>query len=115
MLNPSNFDEACVQAIHIESSKGNVGDSVSTDTWQGKDSGKRKEKEKKTNTTIKEKPTCKNCKKVGHDEDRFWILHPKLKPKKYSNQARKNNTTTTVQVDLGLDSSGETKIVIMGI
>jgi hypothetical protein len=42
MLNPSNFDEVCVQAIHIEPSKGNVGDSLSTDTWQGKDSGKRK-------------------------------------------------------------------------
>jgi hypothetical protein len=44
MLNPYNFDEVCVQAIHIESSKGNVGDSVSTNTWQIKDSGKRKEK-----------------------------------------------------------------------
>jgi hypothetical protein len=29
MLNPSNFDEVCVKANHIESSKGNVGDSVS--------------------------------------------------------------------------------------
>jgi hypothetical protein len=56
MLNPSNFDEVCVQAIHIESSKGNVGDSVSTDTWQRKDA--RKRKEKKTATTRKEKPTC---------------------------------------------------------
>jgi hypothetical protein len=53
MLNPSNFDEVCVQAIHIESSKGNVGDSVSTDTWQRKDAGKRKEKEKKIATTRK--------------------------------------------------------------
>ena len=39
MLNPSNFDEVCVQAIHIESSKGNVDDSVSIDTWKGNDSG----------------------------------------------------------------------------
>jgi hypothetical protein len=84
MLNLSNFDEVCVQAIHIESSKGNVGDSVSTDTWQRKDAGKRKEK--KTTTTRKEKPTCKHCKKVGHDEDRCWVLHPDLKPKKFSNQ-----------------------------
>jgi hypothetical protein len=37
MLNTSNFDEVCVQDIHIESSKGNVGDSVSTDTWQRKE------------------------------------------------------------------------------
>jgi hypothetical protein len=95
MLNPSNFDEVCVQAIHIESSKGNVGDSVSTDTWQRKDSGKRKEKEKKTTTARKEKPTCKHCKKVGHDEDHCWILHPELKPKKYANQGRKNTTTAT--------------------
>ena len=85
MLNPSNFDEVCVQAIHIESSKGNVGDSVSTDTWQRKDAGKRKEKEKKTTTTRKENPTCKDCKKVGHDEYRCWVLHLDLKPKKYAN------------------------------
>jgi hypothetical protein len=57
MLNPSNFDEVCVQAINIESSKGNVGDSVSTDTWQRKDVGKRREKEKKIAPTRKEKPT----------------------------------------------------------
>ena len=36
MLNPSNFDEVCVQAIRIESSKGNVGDSVSTYSWKNK-------------------------------------------------------------------------------
>jgi hypothetical protein len=42
MLNPSNFDEVCVQAIHIESSKRNVGDSIYTDTWQRKDAGKGK-------------------------------------------------------------------------
>jgi hypothetical protein len=113
MLNPSNFDEVCVQAIHIESSKGNVGDSVSIDTWKRKDTGKRKEK--KTTTTIKEKPTCKNCKKVGHDEDRCWILHPDLKPKKYANHGRKNTPAVTVQVDLGSDSGDETQVVAMGI
>jgi hypothetical protein len=113
MLNPSNFDEVCVQAIHVESSKGNVGDSVSTDTWQRKDGGQRKEK--KTGTTRKEKPTCKHCKKVGHDEDRCWVLHPDLKPKKFANHGRKNNTVATVQVDLGLDSGDETQVVAMGI
>jgi hypothetical protein len=115
MLNPSNFDEVCVQAIHIESSKGNVGDSVSKDTWPRKDVGKRKEKEKKTTTTIKEKLTCKHCKKVGHDEDHCWILHPKLKPKKFVKQGRKNTTAGTVQVDLGLDFGDETQVVAMGI
>jgi hypothetical protein len=39
MLNPSNFDEVCVQAIHIESKKGNVVDSVSIDTWHRKNAG----------------------------------------------------------------------------
>ena len=60
MLNPSNFDEVCVKSIHIESRKGNLGDSVYIDTWQRKDAGKMKEKENKTNTTRKEKPTCKH-------------------------------------------------------
>jgi hypothetical protein len=113
MLNPSNFDEACVQSIHIESSRGDVGGSVSTDTWQRKDAGKMKEK--KIATTRKEKPTCKHCKKVGHDEDRCWILHPNLKPKKFVNHGRKNTTATTVQVDHGLDSDDDTQVVAMGI
>jgi hypothetical protein len=115
MLNPSNFDELCVQAIHIESSKGNVGDSVSTDTWKRKDPWKRKEKEKKIATTRKEKPTCKHCKKVGHDEDHCWFLHPDLKPKKYANQGRKNTISATIQVDLGSDSGDDTQVVAMGI
>jgi hypothetical protein len=113
MLNPSKFDEVCVQAIHIESSKGNLGDSVYTDTWQRKDVGKRKEK--KTTTARKEKPTCKHCKKVGHDEYRCWVLHPDLKPKKFVNHRRKNTTAATVQVDLGSDSGDETQVVAMGI
>jgi hypothetical protein len=33
MLNTYNFHEVCVQTIHIESIKGNVGDSFSKDTW----------------------------------------------------------------------------------
>jgi hypothetical protein len=115
MLNPSNFDELCVQAIHIESSKGNVGDSVSTDTWKRKDPWKRKEKEKNIATTRKEMPTCKHCKKVGHDEDRCWFLHPNLKPKKYVNQGRKNTIVATIQVDLGSDSGDDTQVVAMGI
>jgi hypothetical protein len=115
ILNPSDFDEVCVQAIQIESSKGNVGDSVSIDTWQRKDAGKRKEKEKKTTTIRKENPTCKNCMKVNHDEDRCWILHPDLKPKKYANQGRNNTTVVIVQVDLGSDYGDETRVVAMGI
>jgi hypothetical protein len=115
MLNPYNFDEVCVQAIHIESSKRNVGDSFSTDTWQGKDSGKRKEKEEKMATTRKEKPTCNHCNKVGYDEDHCWILNLELKPRKYDNQGRNNTTIATLQVDLGSDSDDETKIVAMGI
>jgi hypothetical protein len=115
MLNPSNFDEVCVQAIDIESSKGNVVDSVSIDTWQTKDPGKRKEKEKKIATTRMKKPTCKHCKKVGHVEDHCWILHPEMKPKKYAKQRIKNTTNVTVQVDLGSDYGDETKVVFMGI
>jgi hypothetical protein len=113
MLNPSNFDEVCVQAIHIDSSKGNVGDSVSIDTWQRKDEGKRKEK--KMATTRKENPTCEHCKKVGHDEDRCWALDPDMKPKKFANHGRKKPTAVTIQVDLGSDSGDETQVLAMGI
>jgi hypothetical protein len=115
LVNPYNFDEVYVQDIHIESSKGNVGDSVSTNTWQRKDAGKRKDKEKKTATARKEKPTCKNCNKVGHDEDHCWVLHPDLKPKKYANQGRKNTTDATFNVDIGSNFGDETQVVAMGI
>jgi hypothetical protein len=77
--------------------------------------GCRAKEREETTTSRKEKPTCKHCKKVGHDEDRCWVLHPDLKPKNFSNHGRKNTTTTTVQVDLGSDFGDETQVVAMGI
>jgi hypothetical protein len=62
----------------------------------------------------KEKPTCTHCKKEGHSEDRCWILHLELKPKKFINKG-KPKTTTTTQTDLGSDSGDETKVTVTEI
>jgi hypothetical protein len=34
---------------------------------------------------------CQYCKKEGHTQDRCWILHPHLRPKKYQVEAAKRN------------------------
>jgi hypothetical protein len=62
----------------------------------------------------KEKPTCTHCKKEGHSEDRFWILHLELKPTKFRNKVNPKTTETT-QTDLGYDSRDETKVIVTGI
>jgi hypothetical protein len=114
MLNPSNFDEVCIQTIHIESSKKNVNDSLSTDASQGNDSGKGKWKDKKVATAKKEKPICQHFTKKGHDEDHCWKLHPEMLQKKYQKKEERR-TLAALPYDLGFDSGDETKVVAMGI
>ena len=52
---------------------------------------------------------CNNCCKEIHDEAHCWMLHPKLKRKKFNNKG-KQKTNNDVQQDLGFDSSGEINI-----
>lgn len=85
MFNPTNFDEVCVQVIHIESggipfqfnfSKKPFKHLESKDSKEKK--WKRKSKGKKSTIVKKEgeMPTCTHCQRVGHDESKFWKLHP---------------------------------------
>ena len=118
MFNPTSLDEACVQATHLESRGKNVNvDFVkpfkSTEgNFKGK--GKEKFKGKKNYTVKKEKPTCTHCKKEGHSEYHYWILHPELKPTKFRKKG-KPKTTATTQTNLGSDSGDEIKVTVMGI
>jgi hypothetical protein len=66
MFGPTNLDEVSVQATYIEAGKAGVsGESSSRKEdkrkWHGKNSNAVARKE--------EKPSCKHCKKEGHDED----------------------------------------------
>ena len=70
MFNPSNFDEVCVQATHIESGGRNIVFGLKMEVPSTKI--KRKGKEKKVSTMRKEeeKPTCSHCKRKGHEEEK---------------------------------------------
>ena len=69
MFNPVNIDEVCVKATHLEArGKHNIDEkSESEGKGKGKFYGRRK-----INNSVKgekEKITCKNFSKTGHDED----------------------------------------------
>jgi hypothetical protein len=117
MFNPSNLDEVCVQATHLEARGRNETHEGNKNPFSHGDKGKRKFKGKgKKNFVVNkegEKFTCKHCSKDGHDEDHCWKLYPERRPKKFGNKG-KSKTTATIQHDLGSDSDDEMKITIMG-
>jgi hypothetical protein len=117
MFNPSNLDEVCVQATHLEARGRNETHEGNKKPFSHGDKGKRKFKGNgKKNVAVKkegEKFTCKHCSKDGHDEDHCWKLHPERRPKKFGNKG-KSKTVATIQHDLGSDSGDETKITTMG-
>jgi hypothetical protein len=117
MFNPSNLDEVCVQATHLEARGRNETHEGNKKPFNHGDKGKRKFKGNgKKNVVVKkegEKFTCKHCSKDGHDEDHCWKLHLERRPKKFGNKG-KSKTAATIQHDLGSDSGDETKITTMG-
>ncbi|XP_059064618.1 uncharacterized protein LOC131856732 [Cryptomeria japonica] len=118
VLNPSNLDEVCVQATHLElRGKGSFIDKSDKKTSKSKKKSQNKGKGKKIATVKKEgeKPTCSHCKKEGHDDSRCWKLHPEKRPKRYGGNKDKQKTAAIVQQDLGSDSGDETKIIAAGI
>jgi hypothetical protein len=118
IFNPSNLDEVCVQATHLDARERNDTHEGSKKPFSHGDKGKKKFKGNgKRNVVVKkegEKFTCKHCSKDGHDENHCWKLHPERRPKKFGNNKGKSKTTATVQHDLGSDSGDETKITTMG-
>jgi hypothetical protein len=95
MFGPTNIDEVYVQATYIEARKTGVG--VSGESSSRKED-KRKWNGKKANSVARklENPSCKHCKKEGHDEDRCWKLHPEKRPKWFKEKkGRKTVTATT--------------------
>jgi hypothetical protein len=92
MFNPSNLDEVCVQATHLEARGRNETHEGNKKPFSHGDKGKRKFKGNgKKNVVVKkegEKFTCKHCSKDGHDEDHCWKLHPERRPKKFGNKGK---------------------------
>jgi hypothetical protein len=119
MFNPTNLDEVCVQATHLEARGNKDTHEGFKKTFSQGDKVKKKFKgHGRKNAAVKkegEKFTCKHCSKEGHDEEHCWKLHPERKPKKFGNNGNgKSKKVATVVQDLGSDSGDETKITAMG-
>ena len=120
MFNPSNLDDVCVQATHLEARGKHDDDSFMKKSYKFDNKNKRKDKGKETATITKEgeKPTCSHCHK-GHDVSKCWKLHPELRPKKYGgnkNKDKDNQAATAALIqDLGSNSGDDTKITAIGI
>ena len=107
LFNPTSLDEVCVQSTHLE----NRGKHVQEDptkkpsNFPQRTFKKFKRKDKKTAILTREggKPSCTYCKKSGHDEEHYWKLHPKKKPKQFGGKG-KTKTVATVKQYLGSDS-----------
>jgi len=115
MFNPSNLDDVCVQATHLEARRKNTLEEGSKKSFEGKEKGKGFKGNK--NVSIKkegEKTICKHCSKEVHDEAHCWKLHPKMKPKRNNNKGKQKTTAITQEEDLGSELGDETKITTMG-
>ena len=113
MFGPTNLDEVYVQATYIEAGKAGVsGESSSRKEYKRKCHGKN------SNLVARKDdiPSCKHCKKEGHDEDCCWHLHPNKRPKWFKEKkGRKIVAATTRPIDLGLDSGDESKASFVGM
>ena len=112
MFNPSNLDDVCVQATHLEARGKHANDTFVKKSFKFDSKSKGKDKGKKKMDTIKkegEKPTCSHCQK-GHDVSKCWKLHPELRPKKFGGNKDKGKSKYTAEViqDLRSDSGDET-------
>jgi hypothetical protein len=41
---------------------------------------------------------CSHCKREGHTSDKCWVLHPHLKPKKFTDSAKKREGSRTLEL-----------------
>ena len=90
MFNLDDFDEVCVQAIHVESGgrpfKFSQKPFRQLEIKDSKDSKKKGNLKGKISVTAQkegERPTCTHFQRIVHDESKCWKLHPELKPKKF--------------------------------
>jgi hypothetical protein len=114
MFGPTNLDEVYVQDTYIEAWKAGV----SGESSSSRKKDKRKRHGKNANAVMRKEgnPSCKHCKKEGHDEDRCWKLHPKKRTKWFKEKKGMQTVAmTTKPTNLGSDSSDESKISLAGM
>jgi hypothetical protein len=96
LFNPTNLDEVCVQATHLE----DMGKHAQEDPTKKPSNfphkqfkGKVKRKDKKATTINREEgnPSCTHCKKDGHDDEHCWKLHPEKRPKQFGERGRQRS------------------------
>jgi hypothetical protein len=75
MFGPTNLDEVSVQATYIEAGK----TGVSGESSSSRKEDKRKRHGKNSNAVTRKEgnPSCKHCKKEGHDEDNVGSCIPR--------------------------------------
>ena len=83
MFNPTNLDEVCVQATHIESKGKSTPNNFSLDESNQWNEGKEKGKGKHATTMRKgeERPTSSHCQKQGHEEAKCWVTTSRIETK----------------------------------
>jgi len=45
-----------------------------------------------------EKPSCTHCEKEGHEEENWWKMHPKMRPRKNERKERQKTTPTMQKI-----------------
>jgi hypothetical protein len=114
MFGPTNLDEVSVQAVYIEVGK----EGVSGESSSSRKEDKRKRHGKNANAVTRKEgnPSCKHCKKEGHDENRCWQLHPEKRQKWFKEKKGMQTVATKSKpTDLGSDLGDESKISLVGM
>jgi hypothetical protein len=68
-------------------------------------------------TRKEENPSCKHCKKEGHDEDHCWQLHPEIKRPNWFKEKKGRQTIVVAKrlTYLGSDLGDESKVSLVGM
>ena len=106
MFNPTNLDEVCVQATHMESKGKNTKEKIPRNILN-------KGKGKHTTMVNKkgENPTCIHCHKKGCDASKCWKLHPELKPRSF--RIRKTRRPLLQQSNMIWDLTLGVKLILL--
>jgi hypothetical protein len=115
MFGPTNLDEVSVQATYIEAGKAGVSGESSSSKREDKKKWHGNGRKASAVTKKEGKPSCKHCKKEGHDEEKCWQLHPEKRPKWFKGKKGTQTVATASKpIELGSDS-GDEKISLVGM
>jgi hypothetical protein len=115
MFGPTNLDEVSVQATYIEAGKTGVSGESSSSKREDKKKWHGNGRKASAVTKKEGKPSCKHCKKEGHDEEKCWQLHPEKRPKWFKGKKGTQTVATASKpIELGSDS-GDEKISLVGM